>query len=90
MVIERAWWRRYGPSTPVAAAEYGYELPPDTTERPRGPDLSSAAVAVLTGRKALPPRAEKAPSSHQGKKIPEGGCRQDGILTGPEQRAVLS
>nr|WP_308280838.1 hypothetical protein [Streptomyces barringtoniae] len=65
----------------MAAAEYGYELPPDTAERPRGPDLSPAGIAVLTGRKAVHPRAEKAPSNRQGKKIPEGGCQQDGMLT---------
>ncbi|WP_369392377.1 hypothetical protein AB5J72_35925 [Streptomyces sp. CG1] len=68
--------RRYGISDPVAAAKYGYELPPDTTEHPQPPKLSPAAIAVLTGRKALDPRAEEAPSTYQGKKVPKGGCEQ--------------
>ncbi|WNM33661.1 hypothetical protein RKE30_26365 [Streptomyces sp. Li-HN-5-11] len=69
--------RRYGISDPAAAAKYGYELPPDSTEHPRGPNLSPAAIAVLTGRKALNPRAEKVTSTSQGKKIPDGGCQQE-------------
>lgn len=69
--------RRYGISDPAAAARYGYELPPETAEHPAGPELTPAAVAVLTGRKALNPKAEKAPSTYQGKKVPEGGCQQE-------------
>ncbi|MFY4721036.1 hypothetical protein [Streptomyces sp. LaBMicrA B280] len=69
--------RRYGLSDPAAAARYGYELPPDTTKHPQAPKLSAAAVAVLTGRKGLTPRAAKAPSSYRGQKVPEGGCQQE-------------
>jgi hypothetical protein len=69
--------RRYGLSDPSAASKYGYKLPPDPTEHPQPPKLSPAAIAVLTGRKALDPRAEKAPSTYQGKKVPEGGCQQE-------------
>jgi hypothetical protein len=69
--------RRYGISDPTATAKYGYELPPDTTEHPPAPDLSPAAIAVLTGRKGLNPRAGKAPSTYQGKKVPQGGCQQE-------------
>jgi hypothetical protein len=43
--------RRYGISDPAAAAKYGYELPPDLTDHPKPPELTPAAIAVLTGRK---------------------------------------
>ncbi|MFG3208011.1 hypothetical protein [Streptomyces sp. NPDC048192] len=69
--------RRYGISDPATSAKYGYELPPDSTEHPQPPKLSPAGIAVLTGRTALNPRAEKAPSTYQGKKVPEGGCQQE-------------
>ncbi|MFJ2847530.1 hypothetical protein ACIPD2_38795 [Streptomyces griseofuscus] len=69
--------RRYGISDSAAAAKYGYELPPDPTEHPQPPNLSPAGVAVLTGRKALNPRAEEAPSTYRGKRVPQGGCEQE-------------
>ncbi|MCX4853781.1 hypothetical protein OG426_55895 (plasmid) [Streptomyces canus] len=69
--------RRYGISDRAAAAKYGYELPPDTAQHPAAPDLTPAAIAVLTGRKALNPRAEKAPSTYRDRRIPEGGCQQE-------------
>ncbi|WP_153542236.1 hypothetical protein [Streptomyces sp. RB17] len=50
--------RRYGISDPATSAKYGYELPPDPTEHPQPPKPSPAGIAVLTGRKALNPRAE--------------------------------
>ncbi|MEU3659261.1 hypothetical protein AB0E77_05755 [Streptomyces sp. NPDC032940] len=67
--------RRYGLSDRAAAATYGYQLPPDATEHPAPPQLSPAAVAVLTGRKGNNPRAEAAPSTYKGRKVPEGGCQ---------------
>ncbi|MGV9286669.1 hypothetical protein [Streptomyces sp. NPDC003719] len=68
--------RRYGISDRAAAAKYGYQLPPDTAEHPAPLDLSPAATAVLTGRKGTGPRAEPAPPTYNGRKIPKGGCQQ--------------
>ncbi len=68
--------RRYGISDPVEAAKYGYELPPDNATHPAPPQLTPAGIAVLTGRKALNPRAAKAPSTYKGMKVPQGGCER--------------
>ncbi|WP_328885451.1 hypothetical protein [Streptomyces sp. NBC_00316] len=67
--------RRYGITDRDAAAKYGYGLPPENGEHPQPPKLTPAAVAVLTGRKGLNPRAEQAPATYQGKKIPKDGCQ---------------
>ncbi|MER7948968.1 hypothetical protein ABTY59_16425 [Streptomyces sp. NPDC096079] len=67
--------RRYGITDRAMAEKYGFGIPPDTTEHPAPPKLTAAAVAVLTGRKGLDPRAEPAPATYQGKKIPEDGCQ---------------
>lgn len=66
--------RRYGISDPDAAAEYGYSLGEDDAQPDEMPKLSDAAVAVLTGHVARRPGAAKAPSTYQGKAVPEGGC----------------
>ncbi|MEV4426422.1 hypothetical protein ACN9M0_13880 [Streptomyces sp. R-07] len=67
--------RRYGISDRAMAEKYGFGIPPDTVEHPAPPKLTAAAVAVLTGRKGLNPRAEPAPATYRGKKIPKDGCQ---------------
>ncbi|MFE5594266.1 hypothetical protein [Streptomyces sp. NPDC056549] len=67
--------RRYGISDRETAEKYGFGIPPDTVEHPPPPKLTAAAVAVLTGRKGLDPRAEPAPATYRGKKIPKDGCQ---------------
>ncbi|MBD0708615.1 hypothetical protein BU197_09455 [Streptomyces sp. CBMA291] len=67
--------RRYGITERDLAEKYGYGIPPDAVEHPAPPRLTPAAIAVLTGRKALDPRAEPAPATYQGKKIPKDGCQ---------------
>ncbi|WP_405938116.1 hypothetical protein OG338_16910 [Streptomyces sp. NBC_00726] len=68
--------RRYGISDREKAAQYGYQLPPESEERPPPPELSPAARAVLTGLKGIGQQAEPAPDTYEGKKIPRGGCQQ--------------
>ncbi|QIQ02633.1 hypothetical protein [Streptomyces liangshanensis] len=66
--------RRYGITDRETAARYGYQLSESEEARPQGPQLSEAAVAVLTGRKGRGPNAELAPDTYKGKKIPKDGC----------------
>ncbi|MEN3609169.1 hypothetical protein AAH979_06425 [Plantactinospora sp. ZYX-F-223] len=58
--------RRYGVTSEEDVASYGYRVPPEyVVERQKEPELSAAALSILTG---------DGQNSYQGQAIPEGGC----------------
>lgn len=67
--------RRYGIMDRAMAVKLGYTLgDEEEAAEATAPKLSDAAVAVLTGRVAMKLDAARAPSTYQGKQIPDGGC----------------
>ncbi|MFI9106639.1 hypothetical protein ACIGXA_39700 [Streptomyces fildesensis] len=68
--------RRYGITDRSKAAKLAYTLGDENRTPPPAPKLSDAEIAVLTGHVAMKPGAAKAPSTYQGKAVPDGGCGQ--------------
>lgn len=68
--------RRYGITDRQTAETHGYGLDedPDRQQRQQLPELSAAAITILTGRVGGRPDASPAPRTYKGKEIPEGGC----------------
>jgi hypothetical protein len=66
--------RRYGITDPDHAAKFAYTAGDEGQDAAPQPQLSKAAIAVLSGRTGAEPDAPKAPSTYQGKAVPDGGC----------------
>ncbi|WNI16187.1 hypothetical protein [Actinacidiphila sp. ITFR-21] len=66
--------RRYGITDRAAAGRFAYTIGDEGEPGQRMPALSDAETAVLTGRVAVKPDAATAPSTYQGKAVPDGGC----------------
>ena len=66
--------RRYGITDPAAAARFAYTIGDENDTRPPAPKLSETAIAVLTGHVAMAPGSARAPSTYEGKAVPDGGC----------------